>query len=228
MPVQSIDEGAFMNYRAQLIDTLWGYAESEGLSEFLDRGRSAMRPPVFWKEHVHRNLLSPERPASANTVELARVLPKSMRHRWFGSGTSSQALTLSVFGNLKLLGCTHVLRDLVTEDGLPFVDGPSGAPDLRYELEHEIDYLGEPRKTSVDVLVEPSPHYRIAVECKLSEREVGSCSRPRLTVKDPNYARDHCDGSYAVQRGRKERCSLTAIGVRGSVPRRGVRATVFS
>ena len=73
--------------------------------------------------------------------------------------------------------------------------------------------LGEPRSTSVDVLVEAGPK-RVAVECKLTEREFGVCSRPQLRPSAPNYAEQHCDGHYRIQRGRRERCALTEIGVR--------------
>ena len=98
------------------------------------------------------------------------------------------------------------------DDGRPlfFHDTPHGC---KCQLEFEVDYLGEKSlgRTSIDVLF--NSHYRIAVECKLSETEVGSCSRPRLRPSDPNYTTQHCDGRYAVQRGRISRCSLTEIGV---------------
>lgn len=40
--------------------------------------------------------------------------------------------------------------------------------------------------------------------------ECGTCSRPRLRPSDTAY----CDGSYRIQRGRRERCALAEIGVR--------------
>lgn len=92
-----------MNYRAQLIDTLWNYAEAENLGEFLDRERSASRPPVFKKEYACLNLLYPEGVDSRYMARLANVIPESRRHKGFPSMTSSQALAQSVFGNLKLL-----------------------------------------------------------------------------------------------------------------------------
>ncbi len=55
---------------------------------------------------------------------------------------------------------------------------------------------------------------RVAVECKFTEREFGVCSRPRLRPRDRTYAEQYCDGDYRVQRGRRERCALTEIGVR--------------
>ncbi len=199
-----------MNYRTALIDRFWDFAESADLVGLLDGERSASRPPVFKSEYTNHNLLFPNTGDSNYKAQLTNVIPQSRRHRWFRSMTSSQALAQSVFGNLHLLGCVHVLEGLQTEDGSPFLDYLP----LRVELEYEVNCLGEPRPTSVDVLFEGPHRYRIAVECKLSEPDVGSCSRPRLTPDDANYCRDYCDGSYAPQRGRIERCSLTAIGVR--------------
>ena len=51
------------------------------------------------------------------------------------------------------------------------------------------------------------------MECKLTESEVGTCSRPRITEKDPIYKREYCDGRYARQLNRKERCSLTELKI---------------
>ena len=55
---------------------------------------------------------------------------------------------------------------------------------------------------------------RVAVECELTERAFGVCSRTQLGPGDPSYAEQHCDGSYRIQRARSERCALTEIGVR--------------
>ncbi len=76
-----------------------------------------------------------------------------------------------------------------------------------------MDTLAEPRPTSIDVLLS-GPDRRVAVECKFTEAEFGSCSRPRLRPGDANYSAQHCDGSYRAQAGRRDRCALTAIGVR--------------
>jgi hypothetical protein len=76
-------------------------------------------------------------------------------------------------------------------------------------LEKDVTWLGEPRPTSVDAWLETGDHV-VAVECKLTDLEFGTSSRPRLRVEDPG----HCDGSYRIPHGRSCRCSLTAIGVR--------------
>jgi hypothetical protein len=123
--------------------------------------------------------------------------------------TSSQALAQSLFGNLIVHDQLGILGDIETETGEPLV----GASPEAAELEFEVGFLGEPRKTSLDVLVRRANGYRVAFECKLTEPEVGTCSRPALTPHERNYKRDHCDGTYTCQRGRKVRCSLTNVGV---------------
>ena len=145
------------------------------------------------------------------------AIPAGMYHQWFRSMTSSQALAQSVFANLRWHGKLGLLADLRGEDRLPIF--PSGVVRPRYtwsaapglELEYHVNYLGEPRPTSVDVLF--GDNYRVAVECKLSEVEIGSCSRPELGPSDSNYETDHCDGAYTCQRGRSERCALTERGI---------------
>ncbi len=135
--------------------------------------------------------------------------PTSKRHRHFASMRSSQALAQSVYGSLAALGKAGALAGLITDDGLPTVQ--SG---VTVQMEHLVEHLGEPRSTSVDVWLVDGGQ-RVAVECKFTEREFSRCSRPTLRPgKNPNYARDHCDGSYTRQRGRRTRCSLTEIGVR--------------
>jgi hypothetical protein len=55
--------------------------------------------------------------------------------------------------------------------------------------------------------------HRVAVECKLTEPEFGTCSRPGLKQGvDQNYDQDFCDGSYTRHWSRKTRCSLSEIG----------------
>ena len=79
----------------------------------------------------------------------------------------------------------------------------------RLKFEYEVRSLGEPRPTSVDVLL-CGGQERVAVECKFTERAFGVCSRPALHRGDTNY----CDGSYRVQHGRGTRCALTEQRIR--------------
>jgi hypothetical protein len=75
-------------------------------------------------------------------------------------------------------------------------------------MEQEVSFLGEPRRTSLDGLI--SGKYQVAIECKFTESEVGSCSRPRLRTSTSNYETEFCDGTFTKQR---ERCALTEIEV---------------
>ena len=104
-----------------------------------------------------------------------------------------------------------LLTGVLAEDDRPafFPDDAAG----EIELEHEVDTLGEPRPTSVDVMLS-RPDQRIAIECKFMEEEFGTCSRPRLQPRDASYTTQRCDGNYRAQAGRIERCALSAIGVR--------------
>jgi Restriction Endonuclease associating with ARP len=189
-----------------------------GADDLFDPGYQpgGTQPPVFKPEHAHRNILV--RP-DATRDEIETVLsatPDGKHHKWFRSMSSSQALAQSVFANLKRHDKLGLLAGLRGEDRLPIF--PASVARARYfwktpllELECRVDTLAEPRPTSVDVMFDGQ--YRVAVECKLSEPEVGSCSRPGLGPSDSNFESDHCDGSYTRQRGRRERCALTERGI---------------
>lgn len=149
--------------------------------------------------------------SEADHSRLLGEIPARERHRWFRSLSSSQAIALSVFGNLKIYGCLNLLNDLHDEQGRP-VFGKEAITPENFRMEYKVESLAEPRPTSLDAFVVGK--HPIAIECKLMEAEVGSCSRPRLTKHDSNYEKDLCGGTYTVQRGRIERCSLTEIGVK--------------
>lgn len=201
------------DYRNNLIRRFWEYrrdrfAGAEVLfdDKYIDDGP----PPVFKKEHASENVLVRPGASEEEKEKVRREIPPKGRHRWFRSMTSSQALAQSVFANLKLCGKLDLLGSIRDDEGRPlFIRVP--ASKVNCVLEYDVDYLGEPRRTNVDVFFDGE--YRVAVECKLSEADVGNCSRPRLRPKDDNYEREHCDGSYTRQRDRSDRCSLTAIGV---------------
>lgn len=208
------------SYGDELRARFWRYWEEQfGRASQLFDGKyqpGGGQPPVFKTEHAHCNVLV--RPgAGPDEVNAVRsAISDGMRHKWFRSMTSSQALAQSIFAKLKYHDKLGLLSDLRGEDGLP----PFPASVVRsgysrhaavLELEYRVDYLGEPRPTSVDAVFGGS--YRVAVECKLSEPEVGECSRPDLRPTDSNFASDHCDGSYSHQRGRRDRCALTERGI---------------
>jgi hypothetical protein len=168
------------------------------------------RPPVFLEQASEYNVIMEPELSDDRKEELLEEIPFSERHRWFRSMSSSQAFSQSIFGNLKLYDKLGLLNGLTDISDKPLFDPVDiSAENLR--MEYRVDYLGEPRPTSVDVFI--SGDYQVAVECKLTETEVGACSRPRLREGDINYLADFCDGTYTIQKGRNERCSLTETGV---------------
>ena len=198
-----------IGYENVLREHLWGWAARHHPGE-LDGGPRVDRAPVLLAESASKSLLVPsdDRVAGARIVS---AIPSKARHRWFRSFKSSQALTQSVFAALDWFGRLDLLDGVIAECGRPAFLEDSRSASL--VLEHEVRGLGEPRPTSVDVFLDAHSR-RVAVECKLTEREFGVCSRPKLRPGDPSYAKQHCDGDYHIQRGRSERCALTEIGVR--------------
>lgn len=200
-------------YNRELIDRFWKYREIRfpNLGKYFDRTeRTKQRPPVFLKNAAKFNVLMEPGIAIDKQKKLLKEIPVNQRHRWFCSMKSSQALAISVFGNLKAFDRLNILGELQNEGG----ESPFEKDIIKkgsFSMEHDIDYLGEPRRTSVDIFI--SGQYRIAVECKLTESDFGSCSRPRLNPEKPNYNTDFCDGTCTHQRARKERCTLTEIGI---------------
>lgn len=196
----------YKSYLADLTRRWHDYAASRFPADMLDPAWTRPDGPVVFRPgHADRNVVVSSDANHAAAVLAA--LPSGARHRWFRSMRSSQALTQSVFGGLAAQGRLHLLARVLSESGSPAF--PSGIGQAAMSLEKSVTWLGEPRPTSVDVWFDTGRHL-VAVECKLTEPEFGSCSRPSLSEDDPG----HCDGSYRVQRSRTARCSLTEIGVR--------------
>lgn len=105
------------------------------------------------------------------------------------------------------LSCLSELKD---DEGIELF-GKAKISSDNFKMEHKIAHLGEPRQTSLDGYI--SGDYRIAIECKFTEAEVGTCSRPHLKRTASSFESEHCNGTYSVQRTRSKRCSLTQIGV---------------
>jgi len=198
-------------YKEELVKRYWAYQQRffpqiEDCFErpFVPDGR----PPVFLQDQAWRNVIAKP---GATQVEMDRLSNlQTKRHKWFGSMNSSQALAQSVLGNLAIHDHLSCLAELSSDAGEPLLGKAQTAPE-NFAMEHEIDHLGEPRRTSLDGFL--SGAYQVAIECKFTEAEVGACSRPLLTPSDSNYDTDLCDGTFTRQRGRMERCSLTEIGV---------------
>jgi hypothetical protein len=201
---------SYGEYRAALVRRFWDYATTAGLRPDLFEQTyesNPHRPPVFRPSEWHRNLVLPPGNDGEEVLEYLQQRPP---HRWFRSMTSSQALTWSVFGSLAALKKLDVLSDLIDPDAMAPVFPTEALRGNECQVEYEVDFLGEPRPTSVDVMLGDEAGPRVAVECKLSESDVGTCSRPRLGAADPK----HCNGKYCRQRGRTERCSLTELKVK--------------
>ena len=200
------------NYKTDLYQRYWKYQESQfpNRPEFFDRLQMHdYRPPVFLKQEAWRNVIQNPDSTELEQVQLVNIIPAGQRHRWFGSMNSSQALAQCVFGNLAVEKQLHFLENLEDDSGNTLF-GVSITSD-NFFMEKKIDYLCEPRQTRLDGFISGS--YRIAIECKFTEAEIGTCSRPRLSQKDANFIKDYCDGTYSIQRKRRERCSLTEVGV---------------
>jgi len=168
------------------------------------------RPPVFTRNEAWRNVLIDPDSRKRETEKLLALIPNGERHKWFGSMTSSQALAQSVLGNLAIDNSLQLLSDLNSDEGLPLL-GKARISSESFSMEHKIDFLDEPRQTSLDGYF--SGDYQIAIECKFTEPEVGTCSRPGIKPTMSNYDKELCNGDYSRQRSRIERCSLTKIGV---------------
>ncbi len=163
-------------------------------------------PPVFLPQFADFNVIvHPE----ANLDEKERLLayiPPYKRHKWFRSMNSSQTLAQSVFGNLAIHGYLETLSDLQDDEGGVLFGGAQLNPE-HFCMEHKVSYLGESHPTSLDGYF--AGEYRVAIECKFTEYEAGSCSHVRLKPGHPTW----CDGNYTLE-GRTNPCPLTTKGVK--------------
>lgn len=195
------------SYMDAVFGSLWNWADLHHVDQ-LDGGRRQGRPPVLNPKFSEKNVLVP--PTETHADQIRAAIRTSQRHKHFASLRSSQALAQSVFGSISAFGRLNLLEQITAEDERPAFFTESGAWEL--ELEYEVGTLGEPRPTSVDVMLN-RPNQQIAIECKFMESEFGTCSRPRLRPSDVSYSAQYCDGNYRAQGRRVERCALTAIGV---------------
>ncbi len=201
------------NFKEILNDRFWNYQKSNFQSEpnFFERQFAPDgRPPVFTRNEAWRNVIIDPSSSKQEKDKLLALIPDGEEHKWFGSMHSSQALTQSILGNLAIHDSLHLLSELNSDEGLPLFGDAQISPN-NFTMEHKIDFLGEPRQTSLDGFI--SGDYQISIECKFTEPEVGTCSRPRLLPNASNYENELCNGNYSIQRSRKKRCSLTEIGV---------------
>lgn len=183
-------------YTDYVAGRLWAYRTLRfaGRDNLFDQPlRAGSRPPVFKKESGEQNVIVSREPDKAAAVRA--LVPVKKRHRWFRSMKSSQALALSIFGNLKVLGHADVLQ-AVSADGFggpAFGPGPIRSDSIL--LEHDAKLPGERTSTSVDVLIGGASS--VCVECKLTESEVGRCSKTLL----PSSNKSHCNGANPMTGG---------------------------
>jgi hypothetical protein len=203
----------YAKYKEQRVSQFWTYqrhffGEVDGCFErpFAPDGR----PPVFHSEEAWRNVIVYPDAGPEERSKLLALIPKSDRHKWFRSMSSSQALAQSLFGNLAINGLLGCLTDLYADEGQPLLGDAQVSTDS-FMMEFKVGHLGEPRPTSLDGYFSGS--YRVAIECKFTEEAVGACSRPTLNPKDSNYKSDFCNGNYAIQHSRIVRCPLTQAGI---------------
>lgn len=197
-------------YKADLDKRYWEYQRTQfpKWQDFFEQPRTErIRPPVFRADQAWRNVLFRPGATREETDSVLSWLPEDDRHRWFRSMNSSQALAQSVFGNLAVHDCLDILAELRDDGGLPLLGDALPAANNFY-MEFKVNYLGEPRPTSLDCYF--AGGYRVAMECKFTEAEVGTCSRPRLPTRSPG----RCDGEYTKKPPKSGRCPLTARGVR--------------
>lgn len=200
-------------YLGGLRQTFWAYRRSAfvGADDVFEPHQAEGKDPVVFRAaHVGRNLILPPAASPETVSAIEAMIAAKERHRDFGSMRSSQALAQSVFAGLAVMGRLDALATVAAEDKFPaFFNNAAGHT---MTLERQVSALGEPRPTSVDAYFSGST--KVAVEVKFGEGSFGRCSRPNLTPDKPNYERDHCDGSFAIQRGRRTRCSLSERGIR--------------
>lgn len=196
-------------FKSDLHQRYWSYIDTyhPEWKPFLDRTHPPEKGPVvFHPTFVDFNVISHPESSLDMQQRLLDFIPPHEQHKWFRSMNSSQALAQSVFGNLAIHGCLEVFSDLLDDDGIPLFSSAQLSPDL-FCMERKVGHLGEPQPTSLDVYF--GGKYQVAIECKFTEAEVGSCSHVQLNTGHPTW----CDGNYTLK-GRPHRCPLTTTGVK--------------
>jgi hypothetical protein len=200
---------AYDGYISELRARFWRYRQEVfgDLDHHFDRVISSDhgRMPVFNRAHEDENVLASPRATREEQQAVRITLPPGKRHQHFGSMRSSQALAQTVFANLRVGKSLECLLEVQDANGPVFPVVDAGL----LSMEHEIGYLGEKKRgrTSVDVMFGGA--YRVAVECKLAEEDIGRCSRPNL---DPNQV-EWCNGNYQRQMRRADPCVLSTNGI---------------
>jgi hypothetical protein len=181
------------DYKADLNRRYWKYQESRfpNVQRWFERPYAQDgRPPVFLASEAWRNvIINPINPNAnqQNVDRLLALVPSSDRHKWYGSMNSSQALAQSILGNLAIHGLWHCLAEVQDDEGLPLVPSKGQVLSESFAMEHKIDYLGEPRRTSLDArnpaFQEKGKGFTAYMETRLALREpamLRKCSWQRI------------------------------------------------
>ncbi|MDE2759758.1 MAG: hypothetical protein OXH90_05590 [Paracoccaceae bacterium] len=192
----------YKDYEKRVVQNLWIWATQHHMNELDGKERNG-GPPVL--KCGSSGIIVPSDDRKKDFI-LGQI-PKPKRHRYFNSLKSSQALCQSVFGGISAFNRLDILQGIPAECGQPaFFENHM---DFKPEFEYEVDFLEESQPTSVDVMFWGSQK-RVAVECKFTEKEFGSCSRTKLKKTNPKY----CNGNYQFQNNRQNRCSLSEQKIR--------------
>jgi len=141
-------------------------------------------------------------------------------HQWRGhydtdKPHSSQALAIDVFGSLQQLSCRDtVLNAFMSRMGYE----SNGAWTVDLEWRVPGDLLGESgHPTQVDAMAS-SRNLVVFFECKLTEKQAGSCSHAKRITEGPHEGKRQCNGRYELQtnptNGKSATCSLAGIGIK--------------
>lgn len=154
------------DYKADLNRRYWEYQKSQLSNElnFFERPYAQDgRPPVFITNESWRNIIINPTASQQEIDKLLSLVPEGEKHKWFRSMHSSQALAQSILGNLAINNSLRYLSEIKDDDGLDLF-GKAQISSDNFAMEYKVNYLGEPRSTSLDGFV--SGDYRIAIECK--------------------------------------------------------------
>src|SRR6266851_2919040 len=102
------------DYLTEVVERFWRYRDWRFPNRpdvFMNHRKQPNRPPVFRPEFADLNVVAP----APNRQGVLSTLPVVNRQRWFSSMRSSQALTQSVFGTLKVLNKLHLLTNVTAD-----------------------------------------------------------------------------------------------------------------
>jgi len=135
-------------------------------------------------------------------------------HRHANSVHSSQALTIDVFGTIKM----SKYKDEIINEICKKINKPINSDwNIDFEWQEPKNTLNESRPTDVDVHIQ-SGNTALVIECKFTEQDCGSCSQPNLIDEGRNKGITQCNGNYELQKnlvnGISNKCALSGKGIK--------------